>query len=151
MSYSGRFDYNIEQLCKKVYKKIGWICRTFYCRDLKFMRQMYIAVVRPHIDYCSTVWSPGLCNGDLTKLQRIQNRAMRTILECHPRTHITDMLDTLKWMSIKQRFYHNNCVFIWKILNRHRNLRVPTTSWIWEKSWIMESNFSWISGDLYPT
>ena len=43
-------------------------------------------------------------------------------LDCHPRTHITDMLDTLKWMSINQRLKFNLCIFLWKIVNN----RVPS-------------------------
>ena len=79
---------------------------------------LFNTLVLPHIDYCSTVWSTSLRKQDLTKLQRIQNRAMRIILECHPRAHITDMLDTLKWMSIKQRLHYNYCLFLWKIMNK---------------------------------
>ena len=77
----------------------------------------YNTLILPHIDYCSTVWSTSIRKQDLIKLQRIQNRAMRIILECAPRTHITDMLDTIKWMSIKQRFFYNHCNLLWKINN----------------------------------
>ena len=69
------------------------------------------------------MFGQSLCKKDLGKLQRIQNRAMRIILGCHPRTHIVDMLDTLKWMSIKQRFRYNLSILLWKITNN----RTPPT------------------------
>ena len=39
------------------------------------------------------------------------------ILDCHPKAHITDMLDTLKKMGINQRFKLNLCLFLWEIVN----------------------------------
>ena len=84
---------------------------------------LYNALKLPHMDYCSIVWSNSLRKQDLSKLQRIQNRAMRIALGCHPRTHIVDILDTLKWMSIKQRFHYDLIILLWKIMNN----RTPPT------------------------
>ena len=50
------------------------------------------------------------------KLQKIQNRGMRIILQCHPRTHIADMLSNLKWLSIKQRIMFLTAVLVFKIM-----------------------------------
>ena len=55
------------------------------------------------------------------KPQRIQNKGMKIILECHYRTHSDDMLAALKWFSIKERFLYNMCCIMWKI----RNGKVP--------------------------
>ena len=42
---------------------------------------------------------------------------MRIILQCHPRTHIVDMLRILKWMNLSQRLHYNLCIILWKIVN----------------------------------
>ncbi len=36
----------------------------------------------------------------LKRLQTLQNEGARLILNCHFRTHIKDMLELLKWMTI---------------------------------------------------
>ena len=79
---------------------------------------LYNTMVLPHIDYCSTVWGNVICKSDLKRLQRIQNSAMRIILECPARTHICDMLKTLNWLNIEQRLFFNLCCQMWKITNR---------------------------------
>lgn len=40
---------------------------------------------------------------EMEKLQRAQNRAMRTILQVNKYTRISDMLEILNFMSIKER------------------------------------------------
>ena len=78
MSSTGKFDYYIDELCKKVRKRIGWVCRTFYSRDLEFMRRIYISVIRPHIDYCSQVWAQ--CEGpSLDKIEKLQSFFTRLV------------------------------------------------------------------------
>jgi hypothetical protein len=47
----------------------------------------------------------------------LQNRAMRTILNCDLRTRIIDMLGNLDWMSIKQKLAFNAFVFIYRVKN----------------------------------
>ena len=48
MSNTGDFKDHIENVIKKVRKTIGWVCRTFASRDVSFMRQIYVSVIRPH-------------------------------------------------------------------------------------------------------
>ena len=85
--------------------------------DKKTRVTLFNTLVLPHIDYCSTVWGNCISKTDIAKLQRIQNCAMRIILECHYRTHISDRLQTLQWLSIEQRLYFNLCCLVWKTLN----------------------------------
>ena len=49
---------------------------------------------------------------NIGKLQKIQNRGMRIILQCLLRTHIADMLSNLKWLSIKQRIMFLTVVLV---------------------------------------
>ena len=77
---------------------------------------LYNALILPRYDYCGTVWG---CTSqqNLTRLQRLQSRAMRVILNAPPRTHIEDMLSKLRWMSVRQRLEYNRLVLMWKIFH----------------------------------
>ena len=81
----------------KLKRALGIFSRAAKFIPSKTRITLYNTLILPHIDYCSTIWSNSLRKQDLVNLQKIQNRAMRIILECQPRTHIMDMLDTLKW------------------------------------------------------
>ena len=102
-----KFVAHFKILMGKLIRALGIFSRaaTFLLASARIT--LYHTLILPHIDYCSTVWSNSLRKQDLSKLQRIQNRGMRIVLGCHPRTHIVDMLDSLKWVSIKQRFHYN--------------------------------------------
>ena len=56
---------------------------------------MFKTMVLPHLDYCCTIWGT-TSDTNIGKLHKIQNCGMRIILQCHPRTHIADMISNLK-------------------------------------------------------
>ena len=114
-----KFEIHVNDVINKMKRALGIFSRASQFVDSRTRITLYNTLILPHLDYCSTVWSGSLRKCDLVRLQRIQNRAMRVILQCHPRTHILDMLGTLKWMSIKQRLHYNLSVFMWKIVNDH--------------------------------
>jgi len=113
-----KFTEQFDSILSKLKRAIGIFSRAAKFIPSNTRITLFNTLILPHIDYCSTIWSTSIRKLNLSKIQRIQNRAMRIILECHPRTHITDMLDTLKWMSIKQRLHYNYCIFLWKIVNK---------------------------------
>jgi hypothetical protein len=58
MENTAKFDSHIDKVCKQVRQKCGWILRTFYSRNPKFMHHMYNTLVQPHIDFSSQLWAP---------------------------------------------------------------------------------------------
>lgn len=70
----------------------------------------------PNLDYVSTILLS--CNdGDINRLQKMQNKAMRVILKVSRYTPIVDMLDALYFLSVKQRIVYNVIVMVFKIKN----------------------------------
>ena len=110
------FDSEIDKLVKKVNRAIGVLkyCSTYV--SLETRKTLYNSLVLPHFDYCSTIWS-NVSTKHVVRLQRLQNRAMRCILKAPPRSHIEDMLKTLKWMSIRQRMFYLRMILMWKIVH----------------------------------
>jgi hypothetical protein len=109
------FDSHIDGLAKQISKKIG-ILKSCKFLSRNTLVHLFNSIVLPHFDYCSSVWC-ATSSKNLTRLQRLQNRAMRLILRKPHRTHIEDMLDELKWMSVRQRNVFNNMILMWKIVN----------------------------------
>ena len=50
--------------------------RTFVCRDVGLWKQLYVALVRSHLEFASAAWNPYL-KGDIEKLEKIQQRASK--------------------------------------------------------------------------
>jgi len=110
------FDKHTNALICKVNKSIGVLKRCSPYLPIEARKTLYNTLVLPHIDYCSTVWG---CTSqtNVMRVQRLQNRAMRSILKEGPRTHIEDMLHQLGWLSVKQRLVHNKLVLMWRIVH----------------------------------
>lgn len=111
------FDPHVDRVIAKISRALGVLKRVSPFIDQDTKLTLFNTIVLPHFDYCSTVWD--ICSENhINKLQRLQNRAMRIILGCKFRTHITDMLSTLKWLNVRQRLLLHKCVLMYKIVNK---------------------------------
>ena len=77
--------------------------------------QIYNALIQPHFDYCSPVWdgSSYLCE----KLQKLQNRAARVILQANCEVNSSLLLETLKWDQLSLRRRKHKAIMMFKSLN----------------------------------
>ena len=110
------FDNHMNRVCGKICQSLGVLKRAsmFVPYDTKLI--LYNTLVLPHFDYCSTVWD--VCSDyHISRLQKLQNRGMRILLGCDRKTHICDMLVKLKWLNVRQRFFLNKCVLMYKIIH----------------------------------
>lgn len=111
-----KFTKHIDYIEKKVAQKIGFMYRT--CKYVKrnYKITVYRTIVEPHFTYCASIIY--LCNIiDKERLQKLQNRAMRCILSKPRDTPIKNMLDELKWLSIKQACEYHALILIFKMKN----------------------------------
>lgn len=106
----------IEGLTKKIATKTNFLYRISRKLTQNTKKMIYNSFILPHFDFCSTLYI-GHTQAQLKQLQKLQNRALRIILNCEFRTETKYMLDTLKMMSVKQRWMFNLMTFIFKIKN----------------------------------
>ena len=112
------FNRFTEEICKKINKKFYVFkrCESKLNFSSKFL--FYTSLIQPHIDTIGSILFM-LNQSQISRIQLIQNRFMRTILRVDSRTSIKAMLDTLQWMSVKQRIMWNSLKFIYKIKNNY--------------------------------
>ena len=86
----------------------AWDVLGFLGGNLKIASQKtkelaYFALVRPHVEYCATVWDPHnkkYCN----KIEMTQRKAARFVTNRWGyKDSVTDMLNHLKWISLAER------------------------------------------------
>jgi hypothetical protein len=77
-----KLDDHVDYICKKMGRKYGFMCRT----NGKLTT----------VDKCSSLLYL-ITDEQMKRLQKNKNKIMRLILDCNKRTHISWMLDTLKW------------------------------------------------------
>ena len=77
---------------------------------------VYQALVIPHFDYCSTVWRN--CGTILkSKLQKLQNRAVRIITRARYEIRSKDILSSLSLCDLETRRKRQKSTVMYKIIN----------------------------------
>ena len=64
---------------------------------------IYNTIIKPHFEFGSTILYSCCSDQQIIRLQKLQNKAMRAILKVNSLTSTSWMLDTLKWLNIKER------------------------------------------------
>ena len=85
------------------------------CRDENFIMEVFTTLIRPKMEYGSTVWSLGYL-GDLRTLERVQRRWTKRIngLENLP---YSDRLLHLNLFSVQGRLLRADMICTWKIFS----------------------------------
>lgn len=108
------FRDHAEYISGKIAQKIGVLRRVRSNVSAQTALLIYKTIVLPHFIYCPTVLY-SMYGGDVERLQKLQNMAMRVILKCNRYTKITDMLNTLEWLNVTDLIKLKVLQFIHKI------------------------------------
>ena len=75
------WDPHFKLILSRAYKVLGLLQRVFSaieCAQSKHI--LYLALVRPYILYCSSLWHPHLLLSDIRSLEAMQRRAIKFII-----------------------------------------------------------------------
>ena len=75
---------------------------------------IYNTIIKPHFEFGSTVLYSCSSGQQIIRLQKFQNKEMRAILNVNRLTSTSWLLDTLKWLNIRERLQVNTIYFIHK-------------------------------------
>ncbi len=109
------FKQQVVKACRIT--SLNLFCIKFICKNLtdKACYQLVKSLVLSHLDYCNIVYL-GLLTKDLTKLQRVQNMAAKTVLQAGPRDNSTDCLRDLHWLPCKSQIIYKVCLLVHKAI-----------------------------------
>ena len=96
----------------------SWILRTFKSRSPELMLTTWKSLVLPILDYCSQLWCP-TANGEIQKLEKIQQSFTRKIKLNTPGLNYWDRLKHLRLYSLERRRERYRILYVWKILENH--------------------------------
>ena len=108
---------NTDNICRKICVGISAIRRIKPYVDKQTLISTYNAIVRPYFDYCCEVWDVfGVTQSK--RLQKLQNRAARVILDVSNDVNHTIALHTLGWEPLSARRKKAKAKMMFKILNK---------------------------------
>lgn len=107
---------HIQELVKKVSSAISILKRSRPYITKQTAIQVYDALILPHLDYCSEVWD-GLGVTLIDRLQKLQNRAARTITSSNYDIRSKDILENLNWKTLDIRRKKQKAILMFKIMS----------------------------------
>ena len=120
-----RWNTHVSNVCPKANRNLGFLRRNLYSCPQEVKEAAYKGLVRPVLDYGSSVWDPpGVVLQE--KLVRLQKRAVRfgTGNYNYETGRMTGILGQLKWESLKKRRKDNRLILLFKGLKGKAS--VPT-------------------------
>ena len=113
------FDSHIAKKCKKANSMFALIRRTFKFLDMDMFLPLYKAIVRSHLDSCSSVWSPYEIK-HINAIERVQRRATKQIPGFKDLTY-AQRCRKLKLPTLLYRRVRGDLIETFKILNDDNN------------------------------
>jgi hypothetical protein len=107
-----RFSQHIETQVNKANKLLGLIRRSYEYLDGESMKMLFIALVRPHLEFGNVVWSPKL-EKDKQLVESVQRRATKIIPGLKNKTY-EERLKHMKLPSLSYRRLRGDLIEVYK-------------------------------------
>ena len=111
-----RWTEHVAKVIKTAQRNISVIKRAKSYVPTRSLKLLYNAIVPPHFDYCSSVWSERFQRQTIN-LQKVQKRAARVVLGEGFEVSSNDMFSRLGWMPIQTRFQFGRAVIMYKSMH----------------------------------
>ena len=110
-----KFSSHIEKSVNKGNRILGLIRRTFNYLDATTVKQLYTALVRPHLEYGNSVWAPKY-KKDALLLENVQRRATRLVTKLK-KLDYEKRLEEMDLPSLAYRRLRGDLIEAYKQLN----------------------------------
>ena len=107
------FTEHIKEISTKASKKVGVLNRLRNLIPCRAKLLLYKCFIMPHLTYCHLVWH--FCkNSDYRKLERLQERALRTVYRSHSASY-EELLGRAKLPTLYNRRLQDTAVLMYKV------------------------------------
>ncbi len=111
------WNTHINRISKQANQTLGFLKRNIKVHSEQLKSTAYKTLVRPQLEYCSSVWSP-YTESSIYKLEIIQRRAARWATLNYQRTaSVTAILQTLGLRRLELRRIDTRLAMVYKITN----------------------------------
>jgi ribonuclease P/MRP protein subunit RPP40 len=110
-----KFRKHISEKVSKANSILYLIKHTFKYLDADMFNLLYKSLVRPHLEYASSVWSPTL-KGDIQNLEKVQRRATKLVPGISALPY-EDRLKQLHLPTLQYRRLRTDLILIYKYTN----------------------------------
>ena len=120
-----KWNTHISNICTKANRTLGFLRRTLFSCPQNVKEAAYKGMVRPILEYGSSVWDPHPDKLQV-ELEKVQNLPARFVTRnyVYETGSMTGILGQLKWESLKKRRKDHRLILLYKGLKG--KARIPT-------------------------
>ena len=118
------FKLHISQKISKSNSIIFLIRNCFKYLDEKIFNLLYKALIRPHMEYASPIWSP-ITKGEIARVEGVQRRATRLVPELRTLTY-SERLERLQLPTLHYRRLRQDLILLYNYINHSVLLNTNT-------------------------
>ena len=114
-----QWDENIKACIAKANRNIAWVTRNLILREKGIMLNIFKTIIRPHLEYCTQLWSPVAGHGNwasIIELERVQRRFTR-LIDGIGTLPYSQRLEKLKLTTLAERRIRGDLIETFKIVN----------------------------------
>ena len=111
-----RFKSHVNQILLKFNRTLSPLYPISNMLPRHILLHIYKMYVRPHLDYCDTIYDSHLTAADKSRLEKAQNRAARLITATPRRTPTAGLREELGWSSLETRRHNHKLHLYHKIM-----------------------------------
>ena len=110
-----KWSEHTNNITKKANQTLGFLKRNIRVHNKDLKSTAYKTLVRPQLEYASTVWSSHT-DLDINKLESVQRRAARWVTRDYQYTSsLSKMRQDLNWRTLDQRRIDSRLVLLYKV------------------------------------
>ena len=113
------WDRHIYQVAGKGNKTLGFLRCNFKDCTIPVKKATYTDMVRPALEFASTVWDP-VTQKNIQLLEQVQRRAARYVFNNYSDRQpgcVTQMVTDLQWETLEERRRSNRLCMLYRIAN----------------------------------
>lgn len=112
-----KWDKHINTITGKANQSLGFLRRNLKVSSTKVKDHAYKALVRPKLEYSSSVWDPHT-KTQKDQIEKVQRRAARYASNrYHNTSSVTNMMQTLNWPPLEIRRTRSRLIMFYKIIH----------------------------------
>jgi hypothetical protein len=113
------WNQQIQNNCKKATNTLNFLKRNLRINSPRLKEKAYKTLVRPHLEYSSSVWDPHT-KTNIDKIEMVQRRAARFALNRYRNlSSVGEMLSILNWPTLASRRRNARLTMLYKMINGH--------------------------------
>ena len=112
------WDSHINHICNKISKSTGILKKVKFKICKKTLLSLYNSFIFPYLHYCNIIWG-NAPQYQLSKILKVQKRAVRIILNKGYRDHSRPLFDELNVLTIDEISIYCKCLFMFQFMT-HR-------------------------------